>query len=185
MYIDNTDCKPSLLLNNVSLAVVDEVNDLGVVIDSRLTSHTHIRKLLRAQCFISRDIFTLICTFKVYARHILEYTSSTWSSHQILKIQQVETEQRKFTKQLPGYTPLCYKEMLSRLDLDSLEMRRLRHDMLYMYKIVFSLVSAAANYMFTLANTLYSTRTRCHLYKLYLCLNYTCIFLWTYCHYLE
>jgi len=38
-YIGNTDCKPSLLLNNVCQAVVDEVNDLGVVIDSRLTFH--------------------------------------------------------------------------------------------------------------------------------------------------
>jgi len=44
---------------------------------------------------------------------------------------------------------------LSRLDLDSLEMRRLRHDLLYTYKIVFNLVSKAANDMFTLANTLY------------------------------
>jgi len=44
MFIGNTNCKPSLLLNNVCLAVVDEVNDLGVVIDSGLTFHTHIRQ---------------------------------------------------------------------------------------------------------------------------------------------
>jgi len=30
MYIGNTNCKSSLLLNNVCLAVMDEVNDLGV-----------------------------------------------------------------------------------------------------------------------------------------------------------
>jgi len=40
-YIVNTNFKPSLLLNNVCIAVVDEVNDLGMVIDSRLTFHTH------------------------------------------------------------------------------------------------------------------------------------------------
>jgi len=34
---------------------------------------------------------------------------------------------------------ICYKERLSRLDIDSLEMRRLRHDLLYSYKIVFNL----------------------------------------------
>jgi len=77
-----------------------------------------------------------------------------------LKIQQVETVQRKFTKRLPGYASLCYKERMSRIDLESLEMRRLRHALLYTYKIVFNLVSEAANDMFNLANTLYSTRTR-------------------------
>jgi len=135
MYIGNTNCKPSLLLNNVYLAVVDEVNDLGVVIDSRLAFHTHIRKnIVRASvranlihnCFISRDAFTLIRAFKVYGRPILEYASctSSRSPYHILEIQQVETIQRKFTKRLTEYASVCYKERLSRLDLDSLEMRR-------------------------------------------------------------
>jgi len=158
----NTNCKPSLLLNNVCLVVVDEVNDLGVVIVSRLTVHTHFVK-----CFISRDAFTLLRAFKVYVRPIHEYASCTWSPHHILKIQQVETVQRKFTKRHPGYVSLCYKERLSRLGLDTMEMHRLWHDLLYTYKIVFNLVSGAANVMFTLANTLYSTRTRGHPHKLY------------------
>jgi len=100
MYIGNTNCKPSLLLNDVCLAVVDEVNDLGVVIDYRLTFYTHVRKnVVRAsikanlihKCFISRDAFTLIRAFKVYVRPILQYASCTWSHHHILKLQQVET----------------------------------------------------------------------------------------------
>jgi len=127
-----------------------------------------VRANLSHKCFTSRDAFTLIRAFKVYVRPILEYASNKWSPHHILKIQQVETEQRKFTNRLPGYASLCYKERLLRPDLDSLEMRRLRQDLLYTYKIVFNLVSEAANDMFTLANTLYSTRTRGHPYKLYL-----------------
>jgi len=82
LNIGNTNCKPSLLLNNVCLAVVDEVNDLGAVIDSRLTFYTHIRtNVVRAsvianlirKCFISRDVFTLKSAFKVYVRPILGY----------------------------------------------------------------------------------------------------------------
>jgi len=120
----------------------------------------------RPKYFISRDVFTLICAFKVYVRPMLEYASCTLSPHHILEIglQQVETVQRKFTKSL------CYKERLSRLDLDSLEMHQLRHDM-YTYKIVFNLFSEAANDIFTLANTLYSTRSPDHSYTT----NYTCI----------
>jgi len=127
-----------------------------------------VRANLIHKCYISRDAFTLIRAFKVYVRPILEYASCTWSPHHILKIQQVETVQRKFTKRLPGYAPLCYKERLLRLDLDSLEMRRLRHDLFYTYKMVFNVVSEAANDMFTFANTLYSTRTRGHQYQLHL-----------------
>jgi len=165
MYIGDTNCKPSLLLNNVCLAVVDEVNDLGVVIDSRLTFHTHLRKnVVRAsvwanlihKCFISRDAFTLIRAFKVYIWPILQYASCTWFPHHILKIQQIET----VLGNLPsGF--LGTRHCATRRDcLDSLELHWLQHDLLYPYKILFNLVNEAANDMFTLANTLYSTRTR-------------------------
>jgi len=79
MYIGNTNCKTSLVLKKLCLAVVDEVIDLGVVIDSRLTFHTYIkRNIVRAsvranlmhKCFISRDAFTLTLAFKVYVRPI-------------------------------------------------------------------------------------------------------------------
>jgi len=118
------------------------------------------------KCFISRDVFILIRAFKVYVRPTLEYASCTWSPHHILKVQRLETVQRKFIKRPLGYTSLCYKERLSHLYLDSLEMLWLRHDLLYTYKMLFNLVSEAANDMFTLANTLYSTQTRGHPYKL-------------------
>ena len=86
MCVGNTNCKPNLLLNNVRLTVVDEVKDLGVVIDFRLTLHTHIkqsvvRAIVRAnlihKCFILRDVFTLMRAFKVYVRSLLEYASCT------------------------------------------------------------------------------------------------------------
>ena len=111
---------------------------------------------------------SLIRAFKVYVRPLLEYASCTWSPHHILKIKQLESVQKKFTKSLPGYTSLRYKDRLIRLDLESLEIRRLRQDLLYTYKIVFGLVNQAACNMFTLTNTLYSTCTRGHAYKLYL-----------------
>jgi len=77
MYIGNTNCKPSLLLNNVSLAVVAEVNDLGVVTDSRLSFHTDIRKnvvvaSVRAnlihKCYFSFNVFVVMNKFN-YASH--------------------------------------------------------------------------------------------------------------------
>jgi hypothetical protein len=75
--------------------------------------------------------------------------------------------QRRFTKRLPGCASLNYGARLSRLGLESLEMGRLKYDLLCTYKIIFRLIGDAAMNMFTLTNTLYSTSTRGHAYKLY------------------
>ena len=64
-------------------------------------------------------------------------------------------------------TRYCYKEKLQRLGLESLELRRLRCDLLYTYKIVFGLTSEAAKNMFTFTSSLHSVNTRGHAYKLY------------------
>jgi len=174
-----------VLLNNVCLAVVDEVNDLGVVINSRLTFHTHIRKnIVRAsiranlirKCFISLEAFTLIRAFKVYVRPILEYASS-------LTIFLKYNKLKLYKGNLPSdFLDTSYYATRRGCRVLSLEMRRLQHDLLHTYKIVFNLVSVAANDMFTLANTLYSTRTRGTLLTLCIQLkleairtNYTCI----------
>ena len=76
MNIGNTRNRPSLLLNDVTLAVVDEVRDLGVIVDSRLKFDAHIHQtqtVMRAfvsanlihKCFVSRDVSTLIRAYKV------------------------------------------------------------------------------------------------------------------------
>jgi len=172
MYIGNTNCKPSLLLNNACL-YSSHGRGQRPRCGSCLIRKNIVRARVRAnsvhKCFISRDAFTLIRAFKVYVTPILEYASCTWSLHHILKIQKVETVQTKFTKRLPGYAPLCYKERLSRLDLDSLEMRQLRHDLLYSYWIVFNLVSDSVELQMICSHLLtLCIQTRGHPYKLYL-----------------
>jgi len=152
----------------------------------------HIRARAHTKYYIrlKNIAFTLIRAFKVYVRLILEYASCTWSPHHILKIQQVETVQRKFTKRLPGYASLCYKERLSRLDFDSLRMRRLRHDLLYITKLYLT-------YTVKLQMICSRLLTLCiHLELEAIRTNYTCITVLLmseniftvniyYCHYLE
>src|SRR5664279_3496513 len=94
--------------------------------------------------------------FVVYVRPILEYASCVWSPHHVGRIKQIESVQRRFTKRLPGYAILDYKSRLQRLGMDSLEMRRLRQDLIYTYKIVFDLVDGAANDMFTTFSNMYT-----------------------------
>ncbi len=103
----------------------------------------------------------------VYVRPILEYASCIWSPHQQNNIQKVESVQRKFTKRLLGFKSLDYKTRLYRLGLDSLEMRRLKQDLIYTYKILFGHVDVDANDFFVLSSSVHSSFTRGHKFKLF------------------
>ena len=71
---------------------------------------------------------------------IIEYASSIWSPHLVTDIRKVESVQRKFTKRLPGCSHLSYADRLARLNLNSLVVRRLRHDLVLTYKITSSVL---------------------------------------------
>ena len=64
----------------------------------------------------------------------------------------IEAVQRKFTKRLTGMSGQSYHSRLLRLGLESLEVRRLRADILLVYKILFGMVRVNSNEFFTLRN---------------------------------
>jgi hypothetical protein len=94
---------------------------------------------------------------------MLEYVCSVWSPHHIAYIRKVESVQRRFTKRFPGLAEYNYSSRLALLDLDSLELRRLRQDLILVYKIVFRLVDVNSNYYF---KTNADSVTRGHVFKL-------------------
>ena len=95
-------------------------------------------------CFISKDVQTLVRAFKTYVRPILEYASCVWSSYHNADIQCIETVQRTFTKRLPGFKHMSYITRCNSLNIETLELRRLRCDLLLTYKILFGLVDVVA-----------------------------------------
>jgi len=56
-------------------------------------------------------------------------------------INKLERVQRRFTKRIPAVAHLSYCDRLKALSLESLEFRRLRYDLVMMYKIVHNLVN--------------------------------------------
>ena len=56
---------------------------------------------------------------------------------------------------------------MSLLGIESLEIRRLKQDLIFTYKIVFGLVNNAASDLFTLTSSVNVNRTRGHAYKLF------------------
>jgi hypothetical protein len=73
--------------------------------------------------------------FITYVRPILEYNSVVWNPCAIHLIDSLENVQRNFTKRLPTLKHLTYFERLASLGLEPLELRRLRFDLIYYFKI--------------------------------------------------
>ena len=166
------------LCNNV-LEYVNVVNDLGVLVDPHLTFQPHIDKIIlkaARRCYLifksfqSRDTELLIRAFTTYVRPLLEVNSQIWSPYLLKDIRRIEAVQRRFTKKLNGLHSFSYAERLAFTGLERLEERRIRADLVFVYKLLFGLTGLNASDYFTLSTT---SITRGHPYKLSLTRCYT------------
>ena len=66
-------------------------------------------------------------------------------------IETLEKVQKHFTKRIPGLKDVTYCQRLARLKLDSLELRRVRLDLMFTYKLVFSLTDLKLSDFFSTA----------------------------------
>ena len=159
--------------------------DLGVYIDPLLSFDDHIintvNKARKVCGMIVRNIEyktpdIMIPLFKSMVRPILEYANCVWAPNKRKDIDYVEKVQRQFTKKVIGMKELSYQERLSKLKLPSLEYRRLRGDIIQVYKIVNGLYDPiTTKSLFEITennktrnnnpNKLYKKRTNTNLYQ--------------------
>jgi hypothetical protein len=146
--------------------------DLGVIVDDKLcfTSHyasivkkAHQRASLILRCFKCRDPLFLTKAYIVYVRPLLEYCSPVWAPVYIKDIALLESVQRRFTKRLTGMKDHNYIQRLSKLNLDTLEARRLKTDLITMFKILNNLIDVDFRDFFSLSTI---AHTRGHRFKL-------------------
>jgi hypothetical protein len=149
-------CSKQLILLFLGLALgsstltLANVSDLGVLVDSELAYNQHISSVIAKATqragvffrgFISRNLALVRKTLITYIRPILEYNSSVWNPTKKYLIDQIENVQRRYTKRVPSLSHLSYLERLSILNLEPLEIRRLKHDLTLYYKIIHNLTS--------------------------------------------
>ena len=85
------------------------------------------------KCFVSRDPSLMKSFFITYVRPLLEYGSVVWSPVSTAGINKIEGVQRSFLKKIYNFSEICYKDRLDRLNLSSLQHRRLITDVMFLF----------------------------------------------------
>jgi hypothetical protein len=97
--------------------------------------------------------------FITYIRPILEYNCLVWNPYQIHSIDLLENVQRNFSKRIPSLSHLTYFERLALLNLEPLELRRLRFDLTYYYKTLHNLTPFNPDKVFRIYTPLEASRS--------------------------
>jgi hypothetical protein len=139
--------KYSYGLNTVSgfkeLEQVSSIKDLGIIVDNHLTFAEHIHaKINKAysmlgiikRTFNNMTAHTFNMLYKGLVRSQLEYGNSVWSPYRKKLIEELERVQMRATKIIRGCKGKSYSERLEYLQLPTLKFRRLRGDMIEVYK---------------------------------------------------
>ena len=136
--------------------IITEANsekDIGIIVDSKLDFGSHIAEkcklanqrmgtIKRTFTFMDKEMFQMLYTSLV--RPHLEYAVSVWNPSKLTYIDQLETVQRRATKQVNSLRHMSYEQRLKELNLFTLSFRRLRGDMIETFKMVNELYDPVA-----------------------------------------
>ena len=92
------------------------------------------------RAFASKNQTFMVKMFTSRVRPILEYNCELWSPHHLQDIDRIESVQRSFTRRIYGLEDLSYWDRLAICQLEPLELRRIKRDLLLLYKMRHRLV---------------------------------------------
>ena len=156
-YGDNAEIKSETqYTSNTGLVIKeeDQVRDLGVTMHSSGSFSPQIQKLVaegRKQCgwilrtFNTRDTLPMLTLWKSLVMSRLEYCSQLWCPLKKGEIQALEMVQRTFLRKITRMSELSYWEQLKKLNMYSLERRRERYRIIYVWKVLENLVPNIGN----------------------------------------
>ena len=161
------------------------MKDLGILISHDLkwsayvsyikaNAYTCCYRILKS--FSTRNIWILLKAFVTYVRPKIEYNTSIWSPHFKKDITSIESVQKLFTRAACNRCNIpfsSYADQLNKLNLKSLEYRRLEFDLILVYKICYKLIDIAFDDFFLMRNlaTIYVVIIYVGLLDLNICLS--------------
>ena len=157
MTLRRAPVQTKYFIAGTELEHVDEIRDLGVTIDSKLTFAPHVSDIVRRanralgllirsfQVGTSRTKFNrgaVLAAYFANVRSILEYSSVVWAGAAKSHTVRVDRVQHKFLIWLIAHTSsgqatsLSYQSLLLHFGLASLSQRRVQHDLLFLSSIL-------------------------------------------------
>ena len=172
-YGRNINVNSQYTINNMALEKLDSIKDLGVNFDSKLKFNLHLHdKVNKAYSvlgiikrnfrYVSKEAFLIL--YKSMVRSHLEYANSVWCPYRKEDINALEKVQMRATKLVHTIKHLNYSERLKYLKLPTLRFRRIRGDMIEVYKILTGKYDSSIHYSFTVNAC---STTRGNKYKLF------------------
>jgi hypothetical protein len=145
MHLGRKNPNHQYTLGANQLDTTKEEKDLGVTIDDDLQFTAHVNRITtkaaqmtgiirRSFRNLNQESFTTL--YKAKVRSTLEYASPVWSPSTKKDARKLEAVQARATKILPTVRNLTYPQRLRRLGIPSLEYRRIRADMIQIWKLL-------------------------------------------------
>ena len=132
-------------MNDEIFIDTEEGGDLGVSIHKLLKPSCHIAHCVKnanqmlgmiRRYFHYKDGKTILLLYTIIVRPHLEYAVQAWCPHKISYINLLEGVQRQFTKCKLELNKLPYEMRFKNLNLTTLETRRIRVDLIEVYRIM-------------------------------------------------
>ena len=131
------------------IAEKQHLRDLGVTMSADGTFKQHINNICQSarnmcswilRTFESRSPDLMLTLWKSLVIPILDYCSQLWSPSKVGEIQQIEDLQKAFTRKIRAFKREDYWQRLQTYQLYSLERRRERYRIIYVWKILEGMV---------------------------------------------
>jgi hypothetical protein len=151
------------LVDEFELNMIEREKDLGIVISRDLKFDDHINQIVKtanSRLGIIRRSFSYFenHSFKIMycalVRSILEYNGPVFSPGLWRQVELMEAVQRRATKMLPDLKNLPYDQRLRILNLPTLVFRRIRGDLINVFKYVQSIYSVNHDHLFSFSENI-------------------------------
>ena len=128
-----------------SIEEAASLKDLGIIMSANANFEIHIGEICSKgksmagwimRTFSTREPVPMITLFRALVLPIMEYCCQLWSPKKQYLIRSIESVQRNFTAKIVGTEGLKYGQRLKFLRMYSLERRRDRYTVIYVWKIL-------------------------------------------------
>ena len=145
VHFGQQDADYNYFLGEAKLKFCNEEKDLGVIISHSLKSASHVDKQVatanKMLGYIRRTVTNhskqvILPLYTALVRPHLEYCVQAWSPYLCKDILKLEKVQKRAVRMMKGLRAKTYEGKLNELHLFSLKKRRLRGDLIEMFKLV-------------------------------------------------